>query len=428
MKGVKLRILNVLYFLISGFSIAWLAITPFADIKVDWNITYDSIKEIVTDDMVKDYGITVKDIFEETDSIPLTAEVKIDNKMLVDVWKAEDSQNYVKDNIIGYNVDAIIDDPTVSSALNKVAKGAAKGMVTDMIEQQLKEQLAAGEDLYTKLGESGLDEEDVKESVGAVIDCLMSEGATIDSVSEKLAEEYNKYFTVLSDDPAKTADDMKDDLEESLGELGLINEDGTIKDISEVIGTLLSGLLGGGNEEDSGKTGAVILKLFGPAAAEEAESLSSVLKKSINEAIAPHMELITWIFKGCGIGIAVFMLGWLIKALQVIIRTFGKKPYIKKEIIGILGGLIQFLLAAVIGLVLLVLTQKELLVSIPVVGEYINVFVLSKIPAGLNVNIGFKTLSVVVPGILVFVNLLISIFYARPKRKFKRAIREGKAG
>ncbi|MCQ2087152.1 MAG: hypothetical protein MJZ37_03670 [Bacilli bacterium] len=417
----KLRIMNFIYFVISSVAIVWYAITPFFKASISADVTAETLKTFVDDSQLEEFGITVDDLFSEQNSIKLDLAVEIDNKTLIDVWSVEDGKEFVTNSVITPNINAVIED--LEPVLNTVVKTAAKGMLTNIVEDELKNILGEGEDLYAKLGESGLSQEDVKESVNKIMDVVLSdEPQTLDSVADVLAEEYNVYAEALGG-PDMTAEEFKENMQSTFEEFGLIDENGNITDINEAIAALLGGLLGG----ESGETPApqtTIRRMFNPMFEEPKEGseenpLTAKLVEVINSKLTDEVkEYIVLGLKGAGIAVVAFMFVWAIKVLQCIFSLFAKKPYIRKELFGILLGFVQLLLG-LISLIFILISKVDLtpVQSVPFVGEIVKM-----IPQGLSISMMF---SATIPAALLIVNFLYSGIYSIAKRKFKRAYRKG---
>lgn len=436
MGKLKLKILNFVYFALSGFALFWYSLNfinpdkaPFLKIGVDINLTAENSEGIFTDDMLSSLSVTREDLFAAG---PLTveADVQIKNSMLLDVWKSEDPKAFVSESFINPNVNALVDQ--LEPSFIPIAKSAAKGAVKTIVEDELKKTIAGnGGDLYDTLKAANpeLTSEKLSEDIGKVIDVLLSEDATVDSVSEALVDKFNVYNVALGGEE-KTAEEMKNEMLPTLEEYNLVDEDGKINDIDEVIALLLDGFLGTGSDEGSGddsdpeKAIANMLRRANADAEDPDENaISAKLKQFVNEKLDDSTrELIALAMKGCGIALAVFMVGWAIKLLQTILCLFRKKPYVRTELIGIIAGIVQFILALISGLVLVAFKFNliGMASSLPVVGD-----IVAKLPflADGSSSLVFM-FSAFIPGILCVVNLIYSIFYGIAKRKFKREYRK----
>jgi hypothetical protein len=164
---------------------------------------------------------------------------------------------------------------------------------------------------------------------------------------------------------------------------------------------------------------------FEEAEDSEESAVATELKNYINGMI-PDKEAVAWGIRIAGIVLAVFVLGWAIKVLQVIICFFRKKPYLRTEVIGIIAGIVQVLLAIISGFIILAVkldlfrtitrlpVLSDVFAAVPFMGQFMDIMGTAVTP-----TIMF---SAFIPGILVLVNLVYSIIYGFFKRSFKRSL------
>lgn len=433
MGKLKIRIMNIVYLAISGFALFWYSLNfinpdkvPFLKVGFSAELTAENSADLIKDDMLTDLGLTREELFE-SGPISIDADIQIKNQMLLDAWKAEDPNKFVEDTFINPNVDALVED--LKPAFMNVAKTAAKSVLKTEMENQLKEHVSGG-DLYAALASSNpeLTPEKLSDDIGTVIDELLKPDATLDSVSSVLAEKYSVYNTALGGE-AKTQEQMEDMIKDTFEEYNLVDENGEISDIDEIIAFFLDGMLGEGESKSDDKKGdeggdkpeAILRRMLTPnfeAGKEENESaIAAKLKTILNEKLDGAKDTMVLAFKACGIALGVFMLGWAIKVVQVILGFFRKKPYVRTEIIGIIAGIVQFVLALVSILVLAAFKFNLLgmATGLPVVGDLISG--MPFLTSGISLELTF---SAMIPGILVLVNAIYSIFYGIAKRRFKR--------
>lgn len=438
MTAIRLRILNFIYLALAAFSIVWFVITPF--VKVDLTITMDA--EIVNnlglsstlDTGLSSLGISVDQLLEDG-PIELPIKLELTRDDLINVWKVEEGKEkeYIRNDIVIHNVDKSAE--ALKPQLTKIAKKAAKEVIKGEVEKQLIDNcISSGSNLYKELEAQNLTEKDLSDSVGKVVDKLTEGGHTVTEVSTTLAEEYNKYAVALGGDEM-SLDGAESLIEDSLKEYNLINEDGTINAVDDAIEEILKGLLGGlgGGEGENGKAEASLIalrKMTNPMYEGEepsvsdisitiADTLDSLIDNKLTEDGIDIRNGIMWGLKGAGIALCVFILGWAIKVLQVLIKTFTKKPYIHHEIIGILSAIVQCVLGLVSLLFLLATTTDLTFIKdIPVVGEQIYPY--------LTIFKGEFAFSAMIPAACCIANLIVSILYGCPKRRMKREIREAR--
>lgn len=425
MGKFKLKIMNIIYLALSGLALFWYSLNffvpdkaPFLKFGIHVEMDEEASVEVLSDETLDSFGVSRDDLFE-SGPLVIEANIQIKNQMLLDVWKADDAAAFVDNSFIQPNVDALVE--SLKPSFMNVAKSAAKGALRNIMEDELSD-LTGGEDLYATLAAANpeLTKEKMSQDISDVIDGLLAENATIDSVSELLAEKYSPYSVALGGEE-KTTEEMKEEIKDTFKELGLVDENGNINSVDDVIASLLGGILGGEEPEDKGgepEKQALRRALFPnyeePDDGEE-NPIAAKLKAFINEKLDDKTKgTVVLAFKALGIALAVFMLGWALKALQVIIRFFILKPYVRFEIIGFISNIVQLILAT-ISLVIIAAFKFNLLSSIPFVSD-----VVSTLPFPIETMSLELTFSAMIPGILIVINFVYSIFYGIAKRRYKR--------
>lgn len=432
MGKTKLRIMNIVYLIFSGVAVFWYSLNfiqpdkaPFLKFGIEAELTQENSGALVESFVNGIDGLTAEDIFAEG---PLTiqADVSIKNQMLVDVWQTSDATSFVDNTIIQPNVDSLVEQ--LKPTLNRVVKSSAKAAVKTQVEEQLKDTIGPGEDLYAKLAISdpSLTSEQLSTDIGNVIDELLKEDATLDSVNSTLTETYNKYSEALGS-PTKTEAEMKTELEETLNSLHALNEDGSI-DMDKALAYFLESAFGSesdktGDGETSTALHRALMHMFSEEASESESEIAKTIKNKINESLTPEMKSgIAIGFKVAGIVLALFILGWAIKLLQCILGFFISKPYIRKELIGSLTKGAQLILA-IISAFLLCLFKfggvEWISANIPSVDALIKA-----IPVPVDAIKSLElTFSAMIPGAIVVLDAIYSLFYNHAKKKFKKQLK-----
>lgn len=432
-----LKILNIVYFILSAAAIACFTVNfikpdwvPFLKMGISANLNESNSKEVFSDALLDKFNITREDLFKEGD-IEVKAEVNVTNEMVFGIWGAEDKEVYVTDNFINSTIDGVV--AQVEPTFTRVARVAAKSSIKTLVEQKLRESIPDDKNLYVELNNANpeLNSLTLSNDIDTLFDELEQDDATLDSVNAVYNEIYNKYSEALGNG-TKTPDQTREELQETLENYNLVDEEGNITSMDEAIAALLGDLLGNNNSGnnsdeniDEQETAAITLRrMLNPyyegeeVTSEEASAIANELKTFVNSKLKAE-DIVTGFQIACIVW-GVFVLGWAIKLLQCIICLFRKKPYIRVEVIGILAGIVQVILALVSGLLILAFKFGFIttLVRLPVIGGLI-----AAIPFLGSQGIGLElTFSAFIPGILVLVNLVYSIIYGFVKRSFKRSL------
>ncbi|MBO7614493.1 MAG: hypothetical protein J6T15_02175 [Bacilli bacterium] len=428
-----LKVLNIVYFVLAAAAIACFTVNfikpgliPFLKIGVNADLNETNSKEVFSDALLDKFNITREDLFKEGD-IKVDVEVKITNQMVFGVWGDKNEEIYITDEFINPTIDGVVEQ--VAPTFSRVARVAAKSSIKTMVEQKLRDTLPDDKNLYVELNESDLNSHTLSEDIDTLFEELEKDGATLDTVNEVFNQIYNKYNEALGNSP-KSSEETKDELRETLESYNLVDEEGNITSMEEAIAALLGDLLGNkdssddSEDEEQAAAAITLCKMLNPyyegeeVTSEEASAIATELKKFVNSKL-PTKEVATG-FKVAGIVWGVFVLAWAIKLLQCIICLFKKKPYIRVEVIGIIAGIVQVILALISGLLILAFKFGFIttLVRLPVIGGLI-----AAIPFLGSSGVGLElTFSAFVPGILVLVNLVYSIIYGFVKRSFKRSL------
>lgn len=427
---LRLRIFNIILIAISALSICWLAIFPFLEVKVNYLLTADTVKEFMKD--MNEEEVDIDDIVK--DGINIGVGVSITPKMLVKSVTTSDPKQFVEEDVIAPTVDRIIEDlmPTIEEIAKRAVKSTAKKELTKQLEGSFKETFGADVNVEAKLSEAGIN---IDQELDEVITIFTAEDATVDSVSTKIAEKINtiseKVETAFPEYAGKfdgiTAEQIKEPLQKALDEVGLVDEQGNILDFEQMLSVLLDKAMGETKTEETADNKPVSVDPLNRVyaeeemtteeqaeAAEEAESLADKVKNLIYEKLPDNIvEPISLGLKATAGVLGLFLLTWAFVGLFALLKTiFGRNP-------GIFTGLICFIsafLQVIIGIVLvygLVVFQSGK-ITVDVVQS-----AMKSIPVGLSVQL---VSSVTISAFCVLAKWILAPFYHSNKRRLKKRL------
>ena len=274
---LKIIICNFIYLLISAAVIVSYAIFPLVSVKVDMTITASALEKMLGDqEEFKD--VDMNEV--AGDGIPLKIEIKTTSLDVLAAIVTKDSETYVKETVIGKNVDKTVTaiEPALSQVVSGVAKSVAKTETKNQVKSSLNDYLLPGEDAEEYMNKAGLDDEYFADAADEFYDAFTEDGATVDSLSEVVANKVNDAIDKLYEsDPLKFAalkvagvdkETIKSELNENLDKYGLIDEDGNILDVSKVLAKLLKSALSDGNKDETqDETAKTNKNIFGTVSA-----------------------------------------------------------------------------------------------------------------------------------------------------------------
>ena len=308
-----LRIFNIIYCAIAVGAICCFAFMPFIKTTISYNVTAETFKTLIGKSLP--YEFTEQDY---ADVIGNGVEVKIDVNLksgdLIGVV-TKDTGNQLVDNFVNRNVEQIVTDlkPALEELARKVACKEAKEPVKEGVTECIKDVLGSDEKAQEVMRKAGIDDtyiETMSDNLALAIfpkpdpETGETPVATMDTIKEALVDTMDAMLVDLAkvDDNFKDEDGnpitvdpedaerIKNDVQKSLEELGVVNEDGTIKDVSTVLALLLS-------EEDSPLKFAHGAKL-NAGTQEEGPDLAQVLtEKEYHEAEEKYGNINMNLFK-----------------------------------------------------------------------------------------------------------------------------------
>lgn len=234
---LKIIICNFIYLLISVAVIVSYAVFPLVSVKVDMNITASALEKMLGDqEEFKD--VDMNEV--AGDGIPLKIEIKTTSLDVLEAIVTKDSETYVKETVIGKNVDKTVTaiEPALNRVVSGVAKSVAKTETKNQVKSSLNDYLLPGEDAQEYMDKAGLDDEYFSAAADEFYDAFTEDGATVDSLSEVVANKVNDAIDKLYEsDPLKFAalklagvdkKTIKSELNENLDKYGLVDENGNI--------------------------------------------------------------------------------------------------------------------------------------------------------------------------------------------------------
>lgn len=429
---LKIIICNFIYLLISAAVIVSYAVFPLVSVKVDMNITASALEKMLGDqEEFKD--VDMNEV--AGDGIPLKIEIKTTSLDVLEAIVTKDSETYVKETVIGKNVDKTVTaiEPALNRVVSGVAKSVAKTETKNQVKSSLNDYLLPGEDAQEYMDKAGLDDEYFSAAADEFYDAFTEDGATVDSLSEVVANKVNDAIDKLYEsDPLKFAalklagvdkETIKSELNENLDKYGLVDENGNISDVSKVLAKLLKSALSDGNKDgNQDKTAKASKNVFGTASAAQvrqkdtalydysgecigkatpydgettgggsvetgetdgsgnteedlAETLKGIIYEKIPESVIPAVALA---FKISAYACAVILCIWVLFAVLLAFKSFSDYPGLPVHLIFAITGAVQFAMG--LGFTILAFAPK-ILNKIPQVAEAMNIFGTLKIAA-----------------------------------------------
>ncbi len=464
---LKIIICNFIYLLISVAVIVSYAVFPLVSVKVDMNITASALEKMLGDqEEFKD--VDMNEV--AGDGIPLKIEIKTTSLDVLEAIVTKDSETYVKETVIGKNVDKTVKaiEPALNRVMSGVAKSVAKTETKNQVKSSLNDYLLPGEDAQEYMDKAGLDDEYFSTAADEFYDAFTSDGATVDSLSEVVANKVNDAIEKLYEsDPLKFSalklagvdkETIKTELNENLDKYGLVDEKGNILDVSKVLAKLLKSALSDGNKDgNQNGTTTTSKKVFGTLSAAQAmqkdtalynysgecigeitpydgettggggsvetgetdgsvnteedlaETLKEIIYEKIPESVIPAVALA---FKISAYACAVILGIWVLFAVLLAFKSFSDYPGLPVHIIFAITGAVQFIMG--LGFTILAFAPK-ILNKIPQVAEAMNTFGTLKIAA-------FSS-TIIAMSAFIFM-FFFGFYYKHLKNEYKRRMQE----
>lgn len=419
-----IRILNLIILAVSGAATALLfmckPMTFDSKIAVDVNAFSKFVPETIYSqqiDIVKMLG---------TDTIEVAIKFDLDVDKTLDFMKAD--QNVIDNTIVAQNVKGITEtlrspvELITDFSIRSVIKSTLKDELTQKVQESIdnsdhKDELPSAAELMEDVG---INDAYFTEVAKELYNSANAEGASVDSVSEVLFAQINNAASKAEDESgvefsgfteeAKAA--MKENLNQLLNDLQLVEEGGTLKPIKNIAYIYLSKYL------RDGLTGKVAPEKLekqtvvdgGIERAETDIEYSDRLLSLYVVTMLPgeFYSIIGYVSIGLFVGLFVFAFIWGLLFIITLIKTFTNKPW---TIFGpwfwILGSL-----------------QVVLGIGLTIFGKMIVPNLVVKIP-----NLPLKSAILaprtyaLIPSILFLGCIVLAIIYAIFRSKLKRQMK-----
>ena len=329
----------------------------------------------------------------------------------------------INNDIIAKNVDEMADilhepiDLITDYSIRSVIKSTVKAEITKQVDEASKKynSTSTAEEI---MDEVGMDDAYFTKFSNSLYDSANKDGATIDSVSDVLYAQIDDALAKaeesgLVDNSGFTQSkkgEIQNNLLSVLNELKLVNEDGTLKKISQVSYIYLSTYL---KQQLNGKVND-------PATLEQKtdEDLPNYTDRLLCVFVTTQMpdmfyNIVSYVSLGLFIGLIVFSVIWIFLFVWTLIRTFTKKPWTFFGPIFWIVGLLQ----VVLGLGLTVFCKFILpTMKLPIQGLPIKSFIIAP-----------RTYALI-PSILYLTCILIAIVYLVFKIMAKKEYKQQQGG
>lgn len=329
----------------------------------------------------------------------------------------------INNDIIAKNVDEMADilhepiDLITDYSIRSVIKSTVKAEITKQVDEASKKynSTSTAEEI---MDEVGMDDAYFTKFSNSLYDSANKDGATIDSVSDVLYAQIDDALAKaeesgLVDNSGFTQSkkgEIQNNLLSVLNELKLVNEDGTLKKISQVSYIYLSTYL---KQQLNGKVN-------NPATLEQKtdEDLPNYTDRLLCVFVTTQMpdmfyNIVSYVSLGLFIGLIVFSVIWIFLFFWTLIRTFTKKPWTFFGPIFWIVGLLQ----VVLGLGLTVFCKFILpTMKLPIQGLPIKSFIIAP-----------RTYALI-PSILYLTCILIAIVYLVFKIMAKKEYKQQQGG
>ena len=395
---------------IAGVAAACLFIMPSLTFNSNIALDVETFAQFVPDTEYSTDLNIVELLGTDTIHIGIKFELKADGMQKI----MKGDREIINQQLIAKNIDGITDELEEPIAL--ITEYTVRTVIKKIVSTEIYNQVDAARqkfaEEYPTEQTASLTTEDIMDEVGmddlyftnfayALYTAADQEDATIDSVSDVLFAQVDDALAMAEDSNAVNSSEysedskveLKNNLETIFNQLNLVNEDGSIKRISQISYVYITEHL---KNELSSKVSASVL------AQKATETLPEYADRLIGEYVFNQMpdsvyKIIGYVGMGFYIGMFVFAAVWALLLIITLIKTFTRKPWIRFGVwFWIMGGL-----------------QLILGIGLTVVGK----FVLPKLDLSMlhlpiqSIIIATRTY-LLIPSILFGVCIAIAIIYA----------------
>ena len=332
---IILKIFNLVIMAIAALATVFLFVTP--------TLSFNS--KVCVDIATFSQFVPTTPYTEDLDIVALlgTDEIQVGVKFSLNIGDTSKVMNgdkdFVNEDLIGPNISDIVDilhDPVnliTEYSVRTFLKGLIKDEITNQVDQARQRYSDATESTTQDImDEVGMDDEYFDNFTYSLYRAADEEGATVDSVTQVLynqiddalarAEETGLVDTSGYTEESKIA--LKEDVINNLTEMSLINDDGTVKRISQMSFSYLSNYLA---EELQGKVNPSELE---KKAEEDDFAFSSRLLRLFiyNQIPDDVYNIMAYVALAIFICLFVFAGNWILLIIITLFRTLlGKKPW-----------------------------------------------------------------------------------------------------
>lgn len=437
-----LRIVNMAICAMATLCIVMFAAAPVVDFSVGYEVNTSEIKSFIEKSEFNEFElegekIKISDLLsDEKFTIPLAVDVTL--KDLVDYSTKDENAviELVTKDMINDLVGNVLSDPSVMEFINalseKIAKEAAKYALKSALFENMGNPDHKTDEYIEKLG---IDDNYLNEKIDIVFTELSKDNANIEGVTNTVVDIANDVIAKMNESPdaeevipeltEEQKQDIKEGIEEILGEVELVDDQGNIRSIEDAIFEFLAGMLPDELPTNDASNSIVLHHYANSGESDKKQEVIDKLTKlvadSVNKELTKMLQvkyvvLVSRVFLGV---IALTMALWLGLFIFALVKIFSKKkPYIY------MGPFFW------IGMFLFVIVQL-VLGGIPVVLSNFLPTITSTIGSSLPIDnaiitrlvINFKssfTVSLICALILFVVGIAYAIVGHKVKKQYKR--------
>ena len=368
MRKLVLRIFNIALCVMSAFVIVMLFTQPVVDFNIGYKVSADQIVEVFEKNIPEDKrsGINIQSIVG-TEDLEVGMSLKIETKTMTSLKDKSDDEKIalLKTEVFTPAVKSVVENERVKTIIENLAKEIAKKAAKMALKSAFENYMVKDEDKGNSdfLENAGIDDSFYDSHVDALYDSITKKDADLDSVTDAIcdcitdamnllgAQEGSEYDAYSSDAAEIKADidekktEIKQELENTLKEYNLVDEDGNITSVDDAMALILQKMMDEANGSSSG--GEEKPSLHAPRYADPSEEDVEKEKKSLTDTVcdAAWKMIDEKVFEGdtkttiCNvlgyigqygsIVLYVFMGMWALLFVFALLHIFlPKKPYI----------------------------------------------------------------------------------------------------